>query len=47
MPVPVFAITFGDASRDQLQEIADLTHGIVFDGSADLAATFRAVRGFT
>jgi Ca-activated chloride channel family protein len=47
MPVPVFAITFGDASRDQLQEIADLTSGIVFDGSADLAATFRSVRGFT
>jgi Ca-activated chloride channel family protein len=45
--VPVFAITFGDASRDQLQEIADLTHGIVFDGSADLAGTFRTVRGFT
>jgi Ca-activated chloride channel homolog len=45
--VPVFAITFGDASMDQLQPIADLTHGIVFDGRANLAATFRTVRGFT
>ena len=45
--VPIFGITFGDASHDQLQEIADLTHGIVFDGNTNLAATFRTVRGFT
>jgi Ca-activated chloride channel family protein len=44
--VPVYGITFGEASRDQLREIADLTHGIVFDGSTDLPGTFRTVRGF-
>jgi Ca-activated chloride channel family protein len=45
--VPVFAITFGDASKDQLDQIAALTSGAVFDGRGDLAGAFRAVRGYT
>jgi Ca-activated chloride channel family protein len=43
-PVPVFAITFGDASRGELEEIAMATSGAVFDGHDDLVAAFRAVK---
>jgi Ca-activated chloride channel family protein len=43
--VPVFAITFGDADKSQLQKLADLTHGNVFDGTKDLISAFRRARG--
>jgi Ca-activated chloride channel family protein len=43
--VPVYGITFGDASVDQLQRLADLTSGRVFDGKKDLLAAFRKARG--
>ena len=42
--VPIFAITFGDASLDQLQQIAALSSGSVFDGTTDLIGAFRQVR---
>jgi Ca-activated chloride channel homolog len=42
--VPIFAITFGEASTEQLEEIAVLSSGKVFDGRADLVAAFRQVR---
>jgi len=45
--VPVFAITFGKASQEQLDEITALSSGAVFDGRGDLAGAFRAVRGYT
>jgi Ca-activated chloride channel family protein len=45
--VPVFAITFGDASEAQLAEIADTTAGAVFDGDEDLIGAFRTVRGYS
>lgn len=45
--VPVFSITFGDASPDQLQEIANLTNSTVLDGSKDLVAAFKKVRGYS
>jgi Ca-activated chloride channel family protein len=44
--VPVFAIRFGDASERQLEDIAEITRGRVFDGRGDLGAAFRAVRGY-
>ena len=44
--VPVFAITFGDASEDELKAIARFTSGEVFDGRSDLVGTFRTVRGY-
>jgi Ca-activated chloride channel family protein len=44
--VPVYAILFGDASADQLDEIADATAGRVFDGRSDLIAAMRDVRGY-
>jgi Ca-activated chloride channel family protein len=45
--VPVFSITFGDASERQVQEIASLTKGRVFDGSSGLSLAFRTVRGYS
>lgn len=44
--VPVFGITFGDADKTQLDTLASDTSGRVFDGAADLAGAFRAVRGY-
>ena len=43
--VPVYGITFGDASVDQLQQIANLTSGRVFDGTKDLVGAFRKAKG--
>ena len=44
--IPVFAIKFGDASDNQLNEIADLTRSKVFDGTKDLISTFRKAKGY-
>lgn len=43
--VPVFGITFGDASQQQLNELAALTGGRVFDGTKDLIEAFRLAKG--
>ena len=32
--------------RPELQEIADLTNGRVFDGREDLVGAFRSVKGY-
>jgi Ca-activated chloride channel family protein len=45
--VPVFGVTFGeDADRSQLDRLAKLTGGRVFDGTISLTEAFRAVRGY-
>lgn len=44
--VPVFGITFGNAERAQLDEIARDTDARVFDGAKDLGEAFRATRGY-
>lgn len=44
--IPVYSITFGDASEYQLEEIADLTNAKVFDGRTDLLRAFKEVRGY-
>lgn len=44
--VPVFGITFGDADKSQLDNLAKATSARVFDGSGDLAGAFRAARGY-
>jgi Ca-activated chloride channel family protein len=45
--VPVFGVTFGDdADRSQLDALARLTGGRVFDGTKSLLDAFRAVRGY-
>ncbi len=44
--VGVYSITFGEADPTQLNDIAELTGGMVFDGTTDLLAAFRTVRGY-
>jgi Ca-activated chloride channel family protein len=45
--VPVFGVTFGeDADRHQLDRLAKLTGGRIFDGTKSLAEAFRALRGY-
>jgi len=44
--IPVFAIMFGEASEKQLDDIAALTRGRVFDGRKDLVTAFRNVKGY-
>ena len=44
--IPIYSIMFGDADSDQLENIAKLTNGKVFDGKADLVAAFKKVRGY-
>lgn len=44
--IPVFAITFGDADRTQLDTLADTTRARVFDGTKDLGSAFRSARGY-
>lgn len=45
--VPVFGVTFGDeADRTQLDALAKLSGGRVFDGTKNLTDAFRAVRGY-
>lgn len=44
--VPVFSILYGDADDSQLQQLAQLTNGRVFDGRKDLTGAFRKVKGY-
>lgn len=43
--VPIYAITFGAADPTQLNALADLTGGRVFDGTKDLISAFRRAKG--
>ena len=44
--VPVFSITFGEADERQLQDIARISGGQVFDGRKDMAKAFREAKGY-
>ena len=45
--VPISGVTFGDkVERSQLDALATLTGGRVFDGTKSLTQAFRAVRGY-
>ena len=44
--IPIYSIMFGDANESQLNEIAELTNGKVFDGKKDLITAFKLVRGY-
>lgn len=46
LQVPVYAISFGDADKNQLGQITNLTSGKLFDGSHDLTAAFREAKGY-
>ena len=44
--IPIFSITFGAAEEDQLEKMASLSNGKVFDGKIDLVKAFKTVRGY-
>lgn len=44
--IPVFSILFGDASEEQVKQIADATAARVFDGRKGLVDAFRQARGY-
>ena len=44
--IPIFSITFGDADAEQLDKMANLSNGKVFDGTIDLVKAFKTVRGY-
>ncbi len=44
--IPIYSILFGNAKMDQLEDIARLTNGKVFDGRTDLLKAFKEVRGY-
>ena len=45
--IPIFSITFGSADEYELERIAKLTNGKVFDGKSDLISAFREVRDYS
>ncbi|WP_280674363.1 substrate-binding domain-containing protein [Kitasatospora sp. MAA19] len=44
--VPVFPIKFGEAAVSQLQGIADVSGGKLFDGAGSLDGVFEEIRGY-
>lgn len=44
--VPIYSITFGEASENQLLEISNLSNAKVFDGKTNLLGAFKEVRGY-
>ena len=46
LDIPIYSITFGSSSDDELKEIADLTNAKVFDGKSGLLKAFTEVRSY-
>ena len=44
--IPIYSITFGDASQEQLLKMSTLSNGKVFDGRNNLLEAFKTVRGY-
>jgi Ca-activated chloride channel family protein len=44
--IPIYSITFGYAVDEQLNKMAILSNGKVFDGKSDLVKAFKTVRGY-
>ena len=44
--IPIYSIMFGSAEENQLEQIAELTNGKVFDGRTSLLSAFKEVRGY-
>lgn len=44
--IPIYSITFASASEEQLNRLARLSNGKVFDGRSDLVKAFKTVRGY-
>ena len=46
LSIPIYSIQFGNASRKQLDSMASLSNGKVFDGTKNLVDAFMEVRGY-
>ena len=44
--IPVFGLLFGNAEKSQLDRIAQLTGGRVFDARKNLSVAFKEIRGY-
>lgn len=44
--IPIYSIMFGYASESQLNEMAKMSNGKIFDGKTDLIKAFKEVRGY-
>ena len=44
--IPIYSITFGYSSEDELNDLAELSNGKVFDGKSGLLKAFREVRSY-
>ena len=44
--IPIYSILFGSADEDQLEQMATLSNGKIFDGKEDLVKAFKEVRGY-
>ena len=44
--IPIYSITFGSSSEEQLKELAELSNGKVFDGKNGLKKAFAEVRSY-
>ena len=44
--IPIYSITFGSSDEYELERIADLTNGKVFDGKSGLKRAFKEVRSY-
>ena len=46
LDIPIYSITFGNSSEDELEDIASLTNAKVFDGKSGLKKAFIEVRSY-
>jgi Ca-activated chloride channel family protein len=46
MDIPIHAIAFGDADKQQLEALAERSVGRLFDSHGDLAKTLRKAKGY-
>ena len=44
--IPIYSIQFASADRSQLEKMAQLSNGKVFDGTTSLIDAFTEVRGY-
>ena len=44
--IPIYSIQFASADREQLDAMAKLSNGKVFDGTKSLIDAFMEVRGY-
>ncbi len=43
---PIYSITMGDADEKQLESLAELSGGKIFNGKKDLVSAFKTLRGY-